>query len=444
MNDSISHFTTTVTAAVTATAPASATIDIPSDTPPKKAARYVRPVSPLERYSLVLNEAYRYHVDGIVEGSGTVSREQLQQAVDRAAAANPAIRVRLRGWLQYSRWVDSGIAPQVRLLPTSEWDGGSEQNAPFLLERLQPMRGGPVADVLIVPGRDGKTRLVFRTLHAAIDGRGFLHWVAEVCRAMRGEPLGGSNSALIDIDIQQQHADKVAPEPPAAPALCIPVLAPSVGGRAPLGYVWRRLVIDNSVSQLLPKTAVFLAQWARRREPGDVGFTVPVDYRGLRTQEMGLGNLTGYVRLTVPEDATPRSLMLQFGHSLRAYADCRQIPGIRLLLKLPVWYMLRKGRPNVDKALYTVTPSVPSGGIVSMGNVSGDTYSFPGFDARMIYGIPGAVGKLNVVFLNYPDFTVISFAAPAAYNHEGQLDELIAAYSRHFSKQSPANTERSA
>ena len=63
-----------------------------------------------------------------------------------------------------------------------------------------------------------------------------------------------------------------------------------------------------------------------------------------------------------------------------------------------------------------------------------ETFSFPGFQASMIYGIPGAVGKLNTVFLNYPDFTVISFSAPAAYNHRGQLDELVAAYQQHFTK----------
>lgn len=179
----------------------------------KRRGRYSRPVSALERYSLVLHEAYRYHVDGIIEGSGSVSAVALQAAVDLAAAANPAIRVRLRGFLRYARWVDSGIAPRVRLLPPSDWDGNSEQNAPYLLERLQPLRGGPVADVLIVPGSDGKTRLVFRTLHAAIDGRGFLHWVAEVCRAMRGEPLEGSDSILTDLELQEQYADKIPEEP---------------------------------------------------------------------------------------------------------------------------------------------------------------------------------------------------------------------------------------
>lgn len=419
----------------TLAAPAPSSADISLDAPAMRRMkrRYIRRVSPLERYSLVLNEAYRYHVDGIVEGVGTVQPKVLQDAVNRAAQANPAIRVRLRGFLAFSWWVDSGIAPQVRLLPLTEWDGNSEQGAPFLLERLQPLRGGAVADVLIVPCADGCTRLVFRTLHAAIDGRGFLHWVAEVCRALRGEPLEGSDSALIDLDVQAQYRDRIPEEPKTPPPSCIPAILPSGRGREPLGYVWRRVLIASNVSQLLPKTAVFLAEWTRRRESGDIGFTIPVDYRGLRTQEMGIGNLTGYVRLTVPDGSTPRSLMQQLNQRLRAFADCREIPGIRMLLWLPVWYMLRKLRPKIASVLYTVNPALPTGGIVSMGNMKAETYSFPGFDARMIYGIPGAAGKLNVVFLNYPGFIVASFAAPAAYNHDGQLDELAAAYQQHFS-----------
>lgn len=390
-------------------------------------SRYVRPVSALERYSLVLNDLYRYHVDGILEGDGHVDADMLQVAVNMAADANPAIRVRLRGLLIWSRWVDSGIAPQVRLLPLADWDGKSEQGAEFLQQRLD--NRGAVADVLLVPCRDGKTRIVFRTLHAAIDGRGFLHWVSEVCRALRGEPLLGSSSRLTDLDIQARYADEIPEEPAAAPSQCIPVLQPApVGERGELAYVWRRVVVPQMVPQLLPRTAVFLAEWARRQQSGDVGFTIPVDYRGLRTDEMGLGNLTGYVRLTVPEGATARQLMVQLGQRLKAKADCRQFPGIRTLLWLPVWYMLRQLRPKVDAILHEVSPALPTGGIVSMGNVSADTYSFPGFQAQMLYGIPGAVGKLNVVFLNYPDFTVISFSAPSSYNRNGQLDALAAAY----------------
>jgi hypothetical protein len=401
--------------------------------PFKKSGRYVRRVSALERYSLVLNEVYRYHVDGIVEGIGTVDAAVLQAAVDRAAAANPAIRVRLRGFLGFCRWVDCGIAPRVRPMPPADWDGNSERGAPFLLERLEPMRGGPVADILLVPCSDGKTRLVFRTLHAAIDGRGFLHWVQEVFRALRGEPLLGSDSTLIDLDIQDQYREQLPEEPKAAPVSCLPVLQPAHKAGEALQFIWRRIIVNNNVSQLLPKTAVFLAAWARRNAKGEVGFTIPVDYRGLRTQEMGLGNLTGYLRLNVPEGATPRNLMQQLTQRIRAFADCRQYPGIRTLLWIPVWYMVRRLRPQVDTVLYQVTPALPTGGIVSMGNMNAEAYSCPGFQGHMIYGIPGAVGKMNVVFLNYPGFVTVTFCTPAGYNQTGQLDELVSAYRQHFS-----------
>ena len=395
-------------------------------------ARYVRRVSVIERLSLVVDGAYRYHVDGIVEGEGDVDVAVLQAAVERAAAANPAIRVRLRGWLGWAKWVDSGVAPRVRQVPRCAWDGSSERGAEFLEDKLDARQA--VAMLFLVPCHDGKTRIVFRQMHAAIDGRGCMHWMLEVCRALRGEPLLGSDSALTDLDVQARYQAQLPEEPPAPKQHCIPVLAPAAAGsreRTSLRYVWRRVLLDRQVSQLLVKTAVFLAEWARRRETGEVGFTIPVDYRGLRMQEMGIGNLTGYLQLTVEPEATPRSLVQQLNQRLKAYADCRSLP--RALLWIPLWLVLRKLRSKIDKLLYTVTPALPTGGIFSRGLVKQEHYDFAGFKAGRIYGIPGSVGKLNVIFVNSPDGVIASFAAPAAYNHEGQLDALVDAYRRHFS-----------
>jgi len=406
-----------------------------------KSRKYVRRVSPVERYGLVLNEVYHYRVDGVVEGVGTVDIARLQKGVDRAAAANTAIRVRYRGALGFSKWVDSGIAPRVRLMPLATWNGASEIGAPFLDEKLDPLHGGPVADVLVVPCTDGKTRMVFRTLHAAIDGRGLMHWMAEVFRAMRGETPLGSSSRLIDLDVQAAFADRIEGEPQAAPVSCIPVVPPSSAGHDEIRYVWRRVVLDRSVSQLLPKTAVFLAAWARRHAVGEVGFTIPIDFRGLRTQEMGLGNLTGYVRLAVPEEATPRAVIQQLNAKIRAFVDCRERPGIRKLYWKPISLMIRKLKPAIPKLLYTLNPALPTGGIVSMGNLKFSDGSYPGFDATMIFGIPGTVGKLNVVFLNFPDCVSVVFSAPAPFNAEGQIDELAEAYRRHFSAGASARLE---
>lgn len=402
--------------------------------------RYIRRLSGLERYSLALHGAYRYHVDGIIEGIGTVDPVALQAAVDRAAQANPAIRVRLRGALIWSRWVDTGVAPRVRVFPTADWDGDSEHGAPFLDEKLVPRRA--VADVLLVPCRDGRTRIVFRTLHAAIDGRGCIHWMLDVCRAMRGDPPLGSASRLTDQAVQEAYAERLAPETEPRQAPCIPVLAPpDPGSRAtPLRFIWRRVLLDRDVPQLLTKTAVFFAEWARRREPGEVGFTVPVDYRGLRTQEMGIGNLTGYMRLRVPEGSTSRSLVVQLGQRLKAYTDCRKFPGIDVLHWVPVWWVLRKMRPGINAALYEVTPALPSGGIVSMGSLKAPDFSFPGFTAQRCYGVPGAVGKLNFIFINFPDHVCAIFGTPAAYNDGGQLDELVEAFQQHFAPPAACTT----
>ena len=396
------------------------------------ASRYVRRMSPMERFSLVIHQAYRYHVDGVLEGCGNVDPARLQAAVDRAASFNTGMRVRLHGALGFTRWIDSERAPQVRALPLSDWDGTSECGADFLNEPLDPVGGGPVADVLLVPCRDGLSRLVFRTVHAAIDGRGCMHWMHEVSRALRGEPLAGSNSRLRDVDIHRQHRRRLGASPPMLSTPCLPVLRPSQGGRDPLRYIWRRVNLNRPISHLLPKAAQFLAQWARRERSGEVAFTVPVDYRGLRTQEMGVGNLTGYLRLDVPEQATPRSLMRQLNERIRDYADCRTFPGAAVLPWMPLSRLRRRIRPADEAWLYGETVGAPSGGLVSMGSVKLRYFDFNGFRATGIYGLPGAVGKLNVLFGNTELGSPVLFTVPAAYNHEGQLDELVAAFRAHF------------
>jgi len=93
--------------------------------------RYTRKLSPIERASLVLNEFCNYNCDIVVEGHGALSVDTLRSAVERAAQANPGSRVRLRGVLGFSRWVDSGIAPEVREVQAPMWDGRSERGAGF-------------------------------------------------------------------------------------------------------------------------------------------------------------------------------------------------------------------------------------------------------------------------------------------------------------------------
>jgi len=140
------------------------------------------------------------------------------------------------------------------------------------------------------------------------------------------------------------------------------------------------------------------------------------------------------VQMPIEAGATARSVMQQLNQRIRALADCRRQP-VALVPWLPLWLLVRLFRGQLHKLLYTVDKGIPTGGIVSMGLLKLADFCSAGFQAESCFGIPGAVGKLNVVFVNYRDSTIVSFAAPAAYNANGQLDDMIEAFQRHFSAQ---------
>src|SRR3981081_3769846 len=137
--------------------------------------RYTRKLSPIERASLVLNEFCNYNCDIVIEGHGALSVGTLRPAVAKAPRGDPRRRGRLRGVLGFSRWADSGTAPEVREVRAASWDGRSERGAEFMEERFDALAGGPICKLIYVSGNPA--RIVFRALHAAVDGRSLLHWI---------------------------------------------------------------------------------------------------------------------------------------------------------------------------------------------------------------------------------------------------------------------------
>jgi len=399
----------------------------------RRQARYTRRVSPLERLSLAVHEAHDYQVVLVVEGAGTIELGALERAVARAAAANPGIRVRLKGALTSLRWVDSGIAPVVRVIDGRGWDGTSERGAEFLREGLDPLRGGPIADVSVIHDPGPRSRLIFRGHHAAVDGRGLIHWVRDTFRALRGERLLGSGASVTDHDIREEYRARVVDPATPPPIDAIPIIPPGDQLTDDLGHRWRRVVIPRHSPRMLVETALFLAQWARRREPGKVVFRVPVDYRGLRTSVESVGNLIGYLQLVVDEGDTHRSLTRQLTQRLRDHEDCRPLPDLDALRWRPVRLNARRVRRRLAAGLHS--PRAPSGGLVSMGHFDLTEADIPemGFRAELAYGLPPPIGKMNVIIADYADHCVVVISVPASFDRAGELDELVEAYRTHFS-----------
>jgi hypothetical protein len=389
--------------------------------------QYERSLSSLERYALALDHVHRYEVVAVAEGDGDLDADRLRDAIASVAAVTPGIRARLTEDERGTRWVGDGPPPEVREVEDSEWDGMSERHTPFL-ERRFDASTGPIAEVIIVRCRDDRTRVVFRGLHAAFDGRGLIHWGADVFRSLRQDSLVGASDAVTDDDVRRAHRKQTieAGVPLPKPSPSIPILDHG-GPSHPLTYVWRRVDIDNDVSNVLGRAAVFLGQWAWRREAGAVSFIVPIDYRGLRTEATSVGNLVGYLRVPVEPADSPRAVMHRLMTSVRGYVDCRS-PLPFGLDRQPLPLIADAIRARRDAALYSATAAAPSGSLVSMGATAPALMSCPGFRARLGFPIPPCSGKLGVMFAERPEGVTAVFSAPAAYNHRGQLDELVHAF----------------
>lgn len=385
---------------------------------------YSRRLSASERFALAINELYRYNIVALAEGTGTITRQELQMAVDTASAHNPGVRVRLKYFLGFTKWVDSGISPEVKEIEASEWDSCSEKGCDFLETGFRPLNGDPVCDFFLIRGKT--TRIVARALHAAMDARGMQHLIKDIFRVLRGEPLVGSHSELTDTDIALRFQDKI--QATRKEMNCIPILKLDGPKPSNLRYIWRRVALNKNIGNLMPKTAVFLAQYAHKERTGDVGFTIPVDMRGLRADEISTANLTGYLRIKIEAEDNPMTIMQQINQGIRAYADCSISPLMKTLPWVPILWLIRDLKKNVGTLLYEATTALPSGGIVSMGMFRPEEFSCPSFTAQTCIGIPGSVGKMNVVIMNHVDHTEVVFSTPEAYNTSGQLDTMIKEY----------------
>ena len=385
---------------------------------------YSRPLSPYERVAVAVNSMHQFDVTIIVEGHGKLSLDALQRAVTVAAEANPGVRVGLNGMLGSARWVDTGVAPRVRRAEAPLWNGRNDYGAGFLHQKLEPRKGEAVCDVSVVSAN--VTRVVFRCVHAVVDGRGHLHWMHDVFRVLRGERPVGASSKLQILDIMSKYQSSEAPlAPPVAIKTAVPLIispGPDKGER--LSYVWSSAQLGKATSNVLGKAAIALATIARHGEHIPISLTVPVDLRA-RQQVVSTGNLIKFISLTVLPDDTPRAVMQRLLTMVRNHEDCRMEPGLGVVPWLPLWFLEACIRFNFDRENYKPVKGATAASLGFVSALKLWDFSCDGFAASDIIGIPGFSGKLNVVMWQVDDELRAAMSAPARYNSEGQLDRLM-------------------
>lgn len=167
---------------------------------------YIRKLSSTERVYLTLADMYPPFANQYFwEGTGVLDPALWHAAVEQAAESNIGCRLALTGTLNRTRWVDSGNPPLVSEIDGSRWSGMSSDDAEFLTTPLSPWDGHG-CQILLIHG--DPLRVVFRTHHAVMDGRGTQTLAEDVFRALRGEPLIGSEGRTVEQDLARSFQKK--------------------------------------------------------------------------------------------------------------------------------------------------------------------------------------------------------------------------------------------
>ncbi|MEC3951849.1 peptide synthetase [Nocardia sp. CDC153] len=225
-----------------------------------------RPISPTELIYFPMRDlAPPFLMQLVVEGTGTLDAEALRRAVKTAAEANPGARLVRDG----KDWVDSGVAPSVRVVDHALQYPALEAD-PVLTSPIGPTPDSTVEVLLLTAA---PTTLVFRVFHGVMDGMGMIMWATDVLRALRGEEPVGAPDPIADAELVRKVGA------PGRPTLMLPRFRAATGhGRQMPGehrHLLRTRTIHATGPGALMRVAALLAE-----EGGPVSrIMIPVDIR---------------------------------------------------------------------------------------------------------------------------------------------------------------------
>ena len=308
-----------------------------------------------------------------------LSLPRLQSALDALEESVPLLTSYRSGQGRRTRWFSGGDAPRVALVDGEDWDGRSDAGAPFLRE-MPGDRKGPAVEVLLVTG--SPTRLIFRSRHAAADGRGTLLLAEAVFAQLRGEQVphcaAGSET---DFDVVEGLGRQ--PEKPP-----LRDQSPLIGGfgeseveevvRADHveGHLlcWHRVTLPTGLGNPLPSLLRFLANTAAK----PIRLDLPVDLRRHREGLRSTANLTGILRLQVEPQSTETEIQRDIRERLRAAEEADFVLAADALRGVPLWMMewvARRGiRTSQATGLFETAGTVSNIGRIDLGRFSCDEF----------------------------------------------------------------------
>ncbi|MEM7674964.1 MAG: hypothetical protein AAF449_03070 [Myxococcota bacterium] len=266
---------------------------------------YRRPLSSGEKSMLAFNELRPpFVIQLTVEGQGELDPDALYDALAEATAANPGAAVILEEGTTADFWVP-GPAPTLTIVDAPDFAAQGTEDAPFLRWHLDA-KTGPTCELVYVTGKD-HSYLIFRALHAVMDGQGTLLWAKDVMRCLRKEPPIGHSSML---DVQTLCKDELENRRPLPKHDALhPVGPPKFASQG--RHIWRRLRVERSLGiDATGRVAMAIAQQCYQNNPGPgpVRIHLPTDLRAYCRRERSTANLFGSLFIDIAPDSTPEAI----------------------------------------------------------------------------------------------------------------------------------------
>jgi hypothetical protein len=372
-----------------------------------------------DQYFVAINELRPpFVIQLTVEGVGDPSPDELDEALERAAEVNPGCSMILDESVQPAAW-GLGPRPTLTVLDAPDFDGDSDREGHFLMWPMDA-KVGPTCELYLVRGHT-KRWLIFRALHAVMDGQGTILWAKDVMRCLRGEaPIGHPSPITVDQLIRKIDGER---RPHSEADAIHPFVAEP---HTEQKFHWRRINVPRPLDgKASGRIAVALAELARERTAGVVRLNLPTDLRSYVPDERTTGNLFGCLSLEVPVGASPDAIGLKIIQQLYKKEGARPVglysiddnSASMALLRVKTFWDLNHLH---DTGRYLFSATLSHLGVLKSADLSGG-----GFTAQTAFFVPLVGDAGCVVSLSgFDDHTAIAVGLTDRFCGDGQLDKL--------------------
>jgi hypothetical protein len=390
------------------------------------------PLAPVQRISRPVSMPEYYHASVAAsgrtlevrrengfcaEGAGQLSAEQWQAALDQVAAHNPGTRLRMIGEGRRARWDSDGLPPRLHMVEHSDWDARSESGADFLYETAFSLTTGPTVELVVVARPDNRSLLVLRSHHAVMDGMGSMHFLHELFRALRGEPLAGTNAAYSDVDLMLSVGAKHSTS---RHVKTVSLTGLPQGDDS--GDEWRRISLGKPRKNQLGRVAGAVAEFTHRHTDLPVLIGVPVDLRRHAPGLLSTANFTNMllVRLDKGEGGE------QFKQRLKEMLDQKMEAVYPRILGIFKWMSLSQ----MDRMLsrnpknYRTKKALETAVISNLGRQDSAALSCPGFNTERMFLIP-IKGSAFATMICIGEQVELTINLPRVLASNGRFDAFV-------------------